>query len=134
MIRAQFAVYDQPEEARPMGSLEEDNAIAKSLGLTYGKYKALIYGQEHKRKAKQTPQEPERRSKRQYTDEEAFSLWQAGKSDAEIGHILGVSRQSIQKWRDAMEIPSTAKHDVDTAKCHLIKTKAGMFVINKNKR
>ena len=111
-----------------MGTLVEENRIARSMGLTYGKYKALIYEKERKMAPPPPPKQVER-SRRRYTDEEAFALWKAGKNDCEIGAVLGVSRQIIQRWRDTMELPSTAKNDIDTEKYHLVKTPKGMFVI-----
>ena len=112
-----------------MGTLREDVAIAKSLGLSYGQYKALEYQKERKWTAPPSPPKKAARSRRRYTDEDAFALWQAGKNDCEIGLALGVSRQIIQRWRDTMELPSTAKSDIDTGKYHLVKTAKGMFVI-----
>ena len=111
-------------------SLSEENSVAKSMGLTYGKYKAKIYTKEIKMAAQPSPPKQAKRSRRRYTDEEAFALWQAGKNDCEIGALLGVSRQIIQRWRDTMELPSTAKSDIDTTAYRLVKTPAGMFVIN----
>ena len=109
-------------------SLEEENKVARSMGLSYGKYKALIYEREGEM-APQPSSTKAERSRRRYTDEEAFALWKAGKNDCEIGAILGVSRQVIQRWRDTMELPSTAKSEIDTEKYHLVKTPRGMFVI-----
>lgn len=56
---------------------------------------------------------------RRFTDSEAFELWQHGYTDAQIAEILGVSRQRIQTWRDDIELPSTAKHNIDTKKYRL---------------
>ncbi len=110
-----------------VGTLADDNKIAKSMGLSYGKYKALI--REGERRISAPPCEQSKESKRQYTDEQAFALWKAGKNDCEIGKALGVSRQAIQKWRDTMELPSNFKSDIDTENYRLIKTPNGMFVI-----
>ena len=122
-----LSIFNLVEE-KPMDKLAQDNMKARAMGLTYGMYKAKIY--EKERRLAETPPEPEKKSRRQYTDEEAFALWQAGKNDCEIGALLGVSRQAIQKWRDAMELPATAKRNIDTQNYHLIKTKRGTFVIN----
>lgn len=69
-----------------------------------------------------------RRAKR-YTDPAAFELWQQGKNDSEIAAAFGVSRQTIQKWRDIMELPSTTAHYVDTQSYRLIETKYGYYVM-----
>lgn len=130
MIAALIPVFikHQPEEIA-MGSLQEENTIARSMGLTYGKYKALMYEKERKTAVPPLPLPKPTKSRRRYTDEEAFAMWQAGMNDCEIGARLGVSRQIIQRWRDTMELPSTAKSDIDTGKYRLVKTTKGMFVI-----
>lgn len=122
---------NKPMEDVDMVTLAEENAVARSMGLTYGKYKALVHEKERKG-ASPLPVLPQKtgKSKRRYTDEEAFALWQAGKNDCEIGLALGVSRQIIQRWRDTMELPSTTKNDIDTGKYHLVQTPKGMFVIS----
>lgn len=74
---------------------------------------------------------PRRRNgakKRSFTDREAFALWQKGKTDAQAAEILGVSRQMIQRWRDIMELPSTAKNDVDTKKYRLAHLQDGTTI------
>lgn len=121
-----YASNQRPEEVTVM-TLAEENRVARSMGLSYGKYKALMYV--NKRQAPPTARKPVRKSRRKYTDEEAFALWQEGKNDCEIGAILGVSRQMIQKWRDVMELPSTNKTEIDTGSYHLVRTHAGVFVI-----
>lgn len=121
---------NQPVEDMDMATLVQDNAMARSMGLTYGKYKALIH--EKERDSAPPPPKPTEKvvkSRRRYTDEQAFTLWQEGKNDCEIAAVLGVSRQIIQRWRDTMELPSTAKGDIDTGKYRLVKTAKGMFVI-----
>ena len=119
-----------PVEEETMDMLAKENMLARSMGLTYGMYKAKIY--EKERRLVDVPAQPEqtKKSRRKYTDEEAFALWQAGKNDCEIGAALGVSRQAIQKWRDAMELPAIGKNNINTQNYHLIKTKRGTFVIN----
>lgn len=112
-----------------MLSLEEANRRARAMGLSYGQWESKVYEKEHDLTATSTPRKPTKPSRRRYTDEEAFALWKAGKNDCEMGHILGVSRQVIQKWRDTMELPSTVKADVDTENYHLVRTSKGMFVI-----
>lgn len=122
-------MWFSPGEEMIMVTLEEENQIARSMGLSYGQYKALIYEKE-RNAFESLPKKPKQRpSRRRYTDEEAFALWKSGKNDCEIGAILGVSRQIIQRWRDTMELPSTVKEDVDTENYHLVRTPRGMFVI-----
>lgn len=125
MIMARL-VYTNILEVGAMASLADENRIARSMGLTYGKYKALIYQKEHE--VEPSPRRHTRKSRRRYTDEQAFALWQSGKNDCEIGRELGVSRQIIQRWRDTMELPSTAKFDIETHRYHLVRTPAGIFV------
>lgn len=128
MVQVLLSVYEKhPSGEVTVVTLAEENRIAKSMGLTYGKYKALSY--EAERKASEAPRKPARKSRRRYTDEQAFAMWQAGKNDCEIGAALGVSRQIIQRWRDTMELPSTAKEEIDTEHYHLVKTPAGTFVV-----
>lgn len=119
----------RPEEIIMELTLADECAIAKSMGISYGIYKARIY--EKERKIMAPPPQPQKcvKSRRRFTDEDAFALWQEGKNDCEIGIALGVSRQIIQRWRDTMELPSTIKNDIDTSKYHLVKTPRGMFVI-----
>ena len=114
-----------------MATLSEENAAARAMGLTYGKYVALLHEGECQKMVSPTPPpKPSRRMRRRYTDEEAFSLWQSGMNDCEIGSALGVSRQIIQRWRDVMELPSTVKGDIDTSKYRLVKTEKGFFVLS----
>lgn len=130
MTRAQVTVFlNCSLEDEAMATLAEENTAARAMGLTYGQYRALIYQKERGMMAPSLPSKPAKKSRRRYTDEEAFALWQAGKNDCEIGKALGVSRQIIQRWRDTMELPSTAKSDIDTENYRLVRTPAGMFVI-----
>lgn len=128
VIDALFFVIN-PVEEMSMDKLAKDNKIARSMGLSYGMYKAMLYQKERQFEKSEIP--CDKKSRRTYSDEEAFALWQQGKNDSEIGASLGVSRQAIQKWRDVMELPATAKRDIDTNKYQLIKTKRGTFVINR---
>ena len=75
------------------------------------------------------PPKSKNKRNRRFTDAQAFALWQEGKSDAEIGKLLGVSRQMICKWRDAMELPATFKQDIDPSQYRLVHNKFGNFVI-----
>ena len=77
----------------------------------------------------ENPPKPRNKRNRRFTDSQAFALWQAGKSDAEIGKLLGVSRQMICKWRDNMELPATFKQDIDPSQYRLVHNKFGNFVI-----
>lgn len=109
-------------------TLDEVNREAKARGLSYGEYVSLFRRDEIDRPLP-PDRKPVRRRKRRYTDEQAFALWQAGLSDAEIGGALGVSRQIIQRWRDTMELPSTIMHQVELSRYHLIQTTAGAFIV-----
>ena len=54
---------------------------------------------------------------KKYDDQEAFRLWQAGRTDREIAAVFGVSRTIIQRWRDTLEIPSTVSYPwLDTSR------------------
>lgn len=113
-----------------MSTLSEDNSAAKAMGLSYGKYMAMLYEKGLEMSHSTEKDGRGKRKKRRFTDDEAFALWKDGKNDFEIGASLGVSRQMIQKWRDTMELPSTAKYDIDTDKYRMVKTPAGAFIIH----
>ena len=85
-------------------TLDEVNREAKARGLSYGEYVSLFRRNEIDRPLP-PDRKPVRRRKRRYTDEQAFALWQAGLSDAEIGGALELSRY------------------------HLIQTTAGAFIV-----
>lgn len=95
--------------------------------MSYGKYKALAH--DTAQGAAQATEQKEKPTKRRYTHEEAFALWQAGKSDLEIGRALGVSRQIIQRWRDTLELPSTQKTPIDTKRYRLVVEGGEYFII-----
>lgn len=99
---------------------------AKEMGLTYGKYRALMYQQEKPSQPKPTGHQ-RRKQHRKYSTHEAFSLWQEGKNDSEIAEALGVSRALIQRWRDNLELPSTTRHHVDTKKYRLQQAEDGTY-------
>lgn len=109
-----------------MDKISLDAKAAKEKGISYGQYKALTYD----------PYAPvvvpsssnEKKTKRRYTDELLFRLWQEGKTDPEIGAVIGVSRQLIQRWRDELELPSTIKKNVDTQKYRLTLLWDGTYV------
>ena len=107
-----------------MSSIADDERIARAMGLTYGKYKALTY-------QPIPPKQPAKRKQRprRYTDQEAFQLWQEGHTDSEIARRVGVSRALIQKWRDTLELPSTTKERVDTKKYRLAQLQDGTSVV-----
>ena len=110
-------------------SLEEVIAAsiaARELGLSYGKYTALSYNPEKPKEA--PPPRAKRRRGRRYTDEQAFSLWQEGRSDKEIAEDCGVSRQCIQKWRDQLELPLNGK-DINTKKYRLDYLQDGTAIV-----
>lgn len=112
-----------------MSELSEDNAIARSMGLTYGEYRALTSKQELRIAAPKIPPKKAKTKKKRYSDDAAFLLWQQGKTDAQIGAELGVSRAIIQRWRDNLELPSNSKTIIDTSKYHLIETPYGIYAI-----
>lgn len=103
-----------------MDELEKDVGAARALGISYGKYKALLQEQGYLKPRKESQTITPKRSRRRFTTEAAFALWQQGKSDREIGRMLGVSRQIIQRWRDTLELPSVCKHTIDTGQYRLI--------------
>ena len=129
-----IAMHEKPAK-QPLQSkslLSEEVQAARALGLTYGKYKALSYTPSAtplKESSSETTAPKNR--KRKYTDQQLFDLWQQGKTDAEIGKIIGVSRAMVQKWRDTMEIPSTLSKEEREAYC-LIETKYGWYMVPKS--
>ena len=109
-----------------MDQIEKDVIAAMELNLSYGYYKALTYNPDRepptiKKKQSQRP--------RKFTDQQAFSLWQAYMTDSEIGSTLGVSRAYIQRWRDQLELPSTSKAHVDTKKYRLTTLRDGTAIV-----
>lgn len=110
-------------------SLEDVIAVSKAaneLGLSYGKYTALFYKPEET--IEESPAKKRKRHKRRYSDEQAFALWQAGRSDKEIAEACGVSRQCIQKWRDQLELPLNGK-DINTKKYRLDYLQDGTAIV-----
>lgn len=110
-----------------MGTITDDVLAARAMGLSYGQYKALTYKPIPPKSTAKRKQRPKR-----YSDLEAFQLWQAGHTDAEIAQKVGVSRALIQKWRDTLELPSTTKEPVDTKKYRLAHLQDGTIVILKD--
>lgn len=108
-----------------MSELSEINKRARDCGLSYGEYISLYRSTPKPQKPPTNPP----KSKKRYSDEAAFALWQAGKSDAQIGSELGVSRAIIQRWRDTLELPSNSKSQTDTSKYKLIQTEDGIFAV-----
>ena len=109
-----------------MSRIAEVDRKAGELGLSYGQYKAL-YDTDHEIPP---PEKKQRRIRaKRYRDEDAFRLWQEGKTDAEIAKECGVSRALIQKWRDTLELPSTTKEPVDTKKYRLAHLQDGTAVV-----
>ena len=113
-----------------MSRIAEVDRKAGELGLSYGQYKAL-YDTDHEIPP---PEKKQRRIRaKRYKDEDAFCLWQEGKTDAEIAKECGVSRALIQKWRDTLELPSTTTGEpVDTKKYRLAYLQDGTAVVLKN--
>ena len=89
-----------------MTLLEKEVLEARELGLTYGQYQARKYSGRTIVPAPR-PEPPKRYRVKKYDDEAAFRLWQQGRTDSEIAAVFGVSRTIIQRWRDALELPST---------------------------
>lgn len=110
-----------------MSKLDQDIRAADAMGISYGYYIARTYNPS----ALMAPPTKKKRKfpERRFTDEQAFALWQAGKSDTEIGAIVGVSRQTIQKWRDVLELPNIGKKFVDTQKYRLCKLRDGNYIV-----
>lgn len=112
-----------------MSHLDDEVRRARELGFpSYGKYKAAFY---NPTAPAQSPAHPRKKAKRQrkYTDAEAFQLWQQGMTDTQIGQHLGVSRAYIQRWRDQLELPSTARFPVDTKKYRLTQMEDGTAIV-----
>ena len=110
-----------------MSQLDLDVRAADALGISYGKYKALTYNPGQTMAIPQ--QNTRKRPARRFTDVQAFTLWQAGMTDAEIGKTLGVSRAYIQRWRDQLELPSTSKNRIDTKKYRLAALQDGTTIV-----
>ena len=112
-----------------MSQLDEDIRAAKKLGFpSYGKYIAWKY--ENFGPMASLPQKKRGNYRpRKFTDPQAFSLWQAYMTDAEIGFKLGVSRAYIQRWRDQLELPSTSKSCIDTKKYRLSTLRDGTCIV-----
>lgn len=115
-----------------MDSLSIAVERARAMGISYGQYQARLWLEKQKSATPtnnpqpQPQRKPPKRAKR-YRDEEAFELWQQGKTDSEIAKHFGVSRTIIQRWRDVVELPSTTKENVDTKKYRLEKTPGGEY-------
>ena len=109
-------------------SIDEKVRAASALGISYGKYVAMLYEARGPVVSPQKKPKPKVR-KRKFTDAEAFCLWQQGLTDAEIGQALGVSRAYIQRWRDHLELPSTARFPIDTKKYRLSQMEDGTPIV-----
>ena len=91
-----------------MTLLEKEVQEARALGLSYGQYRAKKLMEEGRSLVPAPrPDPPKRFQVKKYDDEAAFRLWQQGRTDREIAAVFGVSRTIIQRWRDALELPST---------------------------
>lgn len=113
-----------------MSDLSKNARAAAAMGLSYGKYKALTYNPDQERKSPSKSHRKPQKGKR-YSEQEAFNLWQEGKTDEEIASVFGVSRTLIQRWRDTMELPSTSKRRIDTKKYRLEQNPDGTYVVLK---
>ena len=118
------------KESESRDLLSEDARAATAMGLTYGKYKALTY-----KPTPYTPTEekrlisPQKKHKpKKYTDEAIFTLWQQGLPDTKIAEKFGVTKQTIQKWRDIMEVPSIPQPE--RQKYRLVDTEYGLYVLS----
>ena len=107
--------------------LAADDRAAQSMGLSYGKYKALTYTPSE---PQNPPQEPQtKKHKQEYIKHHnRFILWQKGYSDGKIAAELGVSKVTINKWRDTMELPPVRKC-TDRDKYRLVETEYGVFAV-----
>ena len=108
--------------------LADDEREARAKGLSYGQWRLL---QPEQQSPEPIPA-PKKRKTTKYTDELLFDLWQQGKTDAEIGAIVGVSRAMIQKWRSNMELPSTSQKDVDPWEYSLVVTEYGVYAVTED--
>lgn len=111
-----------------MSQLDVDIRAADAIGISYGYYIARFY---NPCAAMATPDAANRKKRhtRRYTDEQLFQLWQEGKTDEQIGAVVGVSRQYIQRWRDQLELPSTSKFCVNTQKYRLTTMRDGTYIV-----
>lgn len=109
-----------------MSTLEDDVRIATMLGMTYGKYKAMMY----KPPLCRSDKDASRTQNHSHNDSLLFRLWQSGMTDAKIAEFSGTSRSFVQRWRDSLELPSTYKNkSIDTKKYRMIETSYGIYVI-----
>ena len=113
-----------------MSDLSKNASTAAAMGLSYGRYKALTYNPDQEKKSPSKSRRKPKKDKR-YSEQEAFKLWQEGKTDEEIASVFGVSRTLIQRWRDTMELPSTSKRRIDTKKYRLVQNPDGTYVVLK---
>lgn len=102
-------------------------AAAKAMGLSYGKYKALMYNPSEAAPKAAGTQKRNRKRQKRYSEQAAFLLWQQGKTDPQIASILGVSHTIIWRWRDTLELPSHTKQSIDTKKYRLLQAEDGTF-------
>lgn len=117
-----------------MNNLDEDAKKAMELGMTYGKY-MLMKGANHDLSAKSDNTSRSLKRKRRhtdckYTDAQLFALWQARMTDAEIAEAANISRATVQRWRDAMELPSAfVDKNIDVKKYRMVQTPYGGYVV-----
>lgn len=118
-------------------TLREAALAAELLGVSYGKYMAM----KRDRKQMETANEAsllvrgkKRERKVNTTYEQLFKFWQEGKTDSEIGRIMGVSQQFIQRLRNNLELPTVGTQGLDTSKYRLLRTKHGIFAEKTDKK
>lgn len=108
-----------------MSKLDDDIRAADALGISYGYYIARTYDPSQ---PMAIPHPQKRKYPRRFTDEQAFSLWQAGMNDTAIGKELGVSQQIITRWRNQLELPLLSKNQANTTKYRLAKLPDGTCI------
>lgn len=110
-----------------MDRIVQYETAARALGLSYGKYVAMLY--DSSRAAPTVNLRTQRKRPRKFDEQQAFTLWQRHMTDLEIAGLLGVSRGYIQEWRSQLELPSTAKKRIDTKKYRLTFLQDGTVVV-----
>ena len=108
-----------------MDRIVQYETAARAIGLSYGKYVAMLYDSSWAAPSVTI----RRRRPRKFDEQQAFALWQRHMTDLEIAGILGVSRGYIQEWRSQLELPSTAKKHIDTKKYRLTFLQDGTVVV-----
>lgn len=106
--------------------LDDDIRAADAMGISYGYYIALSYDPNNTMAA---PHPKKKRGPaRKFTDAQAFALWQSGMNDTAIAKELGVSQQTISKWRTQLELPMLSKNRVNPTKYRLAELPDGTSI------